>query len=184
MTVARFFSQRLLRGVLRDQSGSAAVELALVAGTLASVMMNGIEISRWYFSQMELQNATQMAAQAVWKACDSPAKLPVTINCSARTAAMNNALQSTSLGTRVTLSSGYPTEAYYCVATSGGALTNVGSVSNAKPVNCSPTGSTSDTPGDYIVLRAQYTYSPIFYGITIGSLLPTEVTAQTMMRVR
>ncbi len=172
------------RRLLRDQKGAAAIELAMVMATLASVMMNGVEISRWYFNRMELQNATQMAAQAVWKACDSPAKLPVTVRCSARTAAINNALQSTSLGTRVTLASGFPTEAYYCVATSDGTLTNVGSVSNAKPVNCSPTGPTSDTPGDYIVIQAQYTYSPIFRNITIGSLLPTTVTSRTMMRVR
>lgn len=182
--MARFLPQKMLRRLRRDQRGAAAVELALVAGTLASVMMNGIEISRWYFNQMELQNATQMAAQAVWKACDSPAKLPVTVNCSARTGAINNALQSTSLGTRVTLTTGFPTEAYYCVATSDGSLTSVGAVSSAKPANCSPTGPSSDTPGDYIVIRAQYTYSPIFYGITIGSMLPTTVTAQTMMRVR
>jgi len=181
--VQPFYLKTLFR-LLRDQSGLAAMELALVAGTLSTVMLNGVEIARFYFAKMEVQNATQMAAQAVWKNCDTPAKSPVTINCSARTTAMTNGLQSTSLGSNVTLSSGYPTEAYYCAATADGSLINVGSVSSPKPTTCSPNGSGADTPGDYIVIQARYTYAPIFTGITIGSLLPTTITASTKMRIQ
>ena len=181
---------RPLCRLLRDESGLAAMELALVAGTLSTVMLNGVEIGRFYFAKMELQNATQMAAQNVWKVCDTPTKAPVTRNCAGRTTAMETGLQSTSLGTSVTLSSGYPTEAYYCASTTDGSLIIVGPVSNndgtaaTKPSTCSPNGSGSDTPGDYIVIRAQYTYTPIFRGITIGSLLPTTVTSTTTMRIQ
>ena len=176
--------------LLRDQSGVAALELALVAATLSTVMLNGIEIARFYFAKMEVQSAAQMAAQNVWKTCDTPAKAPVTRNCSARTAAITTGLQSTSLGSSVTLTTNYPTEAYYCAATSDGSLINVGPVTDSngnaatKPSTCSPNGSGSDTPGDYIVIRGQYTYAPLFRSITIGSLLPTTITSETTMRIQ
>jgi Flp pilus assembly protein TadG len=169
---------------LRDQTGSAAIEVALVVSTLSMIMLNGVEISRWYFARMQVQNATQMAAQAIWKTCDTSAKLPVTTNCSGRTIAITNALQSTSLGSGVALSTGYPTEAYYCVATSGGALTSVGAVSSTRPNSCSPTGPSSEKPADYVIVQAQYTFTPLFNGITIGSLMPTTVQASTTMRVQ
>ena len=170
--------------LLRDESGLAAMELALVAGTLSTVMLNGVEIARFYFAKMEVQNATQMASQAVWKTCDTPAKSPVTINCSARTTVLTTALQSTSLGSSVSLSTNYPTEAYYCASSTDGSLVNVGAVTATKPTTCYPSGSSSDTPGDYIVIQAQYTYAPIFNGITIGSLLPTTITSSTKMRIQ
>jgi Flp pilus assembly protein TadG len=169
---------------LRDETGAATVEFALSTGVLLTVMLNGVEIARYFYIKMQLQHATQMAGQAVWKTCDTAAKVPVTINCSGRTSAITTALQSTSLGTGVTLSSGFPTEAYYCTATSGGALTSVGPVTSAKPINCSPTGSASAVPGTYVLIQAQYTYSPIFSGITIGSQLPSAMQASVTMRVR
>jgi Flp pilus assembly protein TadG len=179
-----FTNLKALGRLLRDESGLAAIEMALVLGTLSTVMLNGVEIARYYFAQMELQNATQMAGQAVWKVCDLAAETPVTTRCSARTVAITRALGSTSLGANVTLSSGFPTEAYYCAATADGSLTSVGPVTSPKPTTCYPTGSASDTPGDYIVIQAQYTYTPIFNNITIGSLLPTTLTSTTRMRVR
>ena len=160
------------------------MELALVAGTLSTVMLNGVEIARFYFAKMEVQNATQMAAQNVWKTCDTPSKAPVTSNCSARTSAITTGLQSTSLGSAVSLASGYPTEGYYCAKTSDGSLTNVGAVTSQKPATCSPNGSGADSPGDYIVIQAQYTYAPLFRGITIGSLLPTTIASTTTMRIQ
>ena len=160
------------------------MELALVAGTLSTLMLNGVEIGRFYFAKMELQNATQMAAQNVWKTCDTTAKSPATVNCSARNAAIRRGLESTSLGSNVSIVAGYPTEAYYCASTTNGTLVNVGAVTSAKPSTCSPNGSGSDTPGDYIVIQAQYTYTPIFRSITIGSLLPTTITSTTTMRIQ
>ncbi|MEO6716394.1 MAG: TadE/TadG family type IV pilus assembly protein [Novosphingobium sp.] len=176
--------------LLQDESGLAALELALVASTLSMLMLNGVEIARFYFAKMEVQNAAQMAAQNVWKVCDTAAKSPVTRNCSGRTTAMTTGLQSTSLGSSVALSTGYPTEAYYCASTTDGSLISVGPVSNndgtaaTKPSTCSPNGSGSDTPGDYIVIQAQYTYRPIFNAITIGSLLPGTITSTTTMRIQ
>lgn len=172
----------LLGGLKRDERGLAAVEFALLAGMLVTVMLNGIEVSRFYYSQMQMQNATQMAVQAVWKVCDADAKLPATIRCSARTTAISNALQSTSLGSAVTLQTGSPTEGYYCVS-SAGVLTSVAAANVARPVDCSSVGSSSTRPKIYIRIAAQYTYAPIFRAITIGSVLPTDITSTSTMRL-
>lgn len=158
------------------------MELALILGVSTALMLNGVEASRYYYAQMELENAAQMAAQNVFRVCDTAAKLPATIKCTERTNAINTALQSTSLGSAVTLSSGYPTEAYYCVSTAG-VLTQVAAVTATKPTDCSSVGSASDTPGLYLTIQAQYTFTPIFDGITIGSALPATVQTSTMTRL-
>lgn len=169
---------------LRDKSGSATVEFALVMGTLTTLMLNGLEVGRFYFIKMEVGNAAQMAAQSVWNICDSPSENPVTVRCTGRTNAITRGLQSTTLGSNVTLVTGYPTEAYYCVSTTTGALTVVGPVTSSRPADCSAAGSATDIPGNYIVLRAEYTYAPMFRGLTIGSSLPTNIQSTTTMRIR
>lgn len=169
---------------LRDESGAASVEFALVMGTLTTLMLNGLEVGRFYFIKMEVENAAQMAAQSVWKICDTPSENPVTIRCSGRTNAITRGLQSTTLGNNVTLATGYPTEAYYCVSTSTGALTNVGAVTSSRPADCSAAGSSANIPGNYIAVRAEYTYAPMFRGLTVGSSLPTNIRSTTTMRIR
>lgn len=168
---------------LRDKSGAAAVEFALIAGTLTTLLLNGLEIGRFYFIQMEVENAAQMAVQSIWKTCDTPSENPVTVRCSGRTNAINRGLQSTSLGSTVTLATGFPTEAYYCANTTTGALTNVGAVTSPRPADCSAAGSATDIPGNYVIVQAQYTYAPIFRGLTIGSRLPTTIQSTSTMRI-
>ena len=94
---------------------------------------------------------------------------------------MTTAVQSTSLGTKVTLQSGSPAEGYYCVNSSN-ALVYVSSVSS-KPANCSSVGMASLQPGDYIKVQTTFTYTPLFKGITVGGLLPTTITSTTYMRL-
>lgn len=182
--MARRTFVRVLRHLVRDERGAGAVELALVAGTLSTLMLSGVEISRYYYAQMELENAVQMAGQSIWKLCDTNQKVPVTTKCAGYATTLSTALTSSRLGNQVSLSTGFPTEAYYCIATSSGALTKVGEVTAARPANCSPTGSSTDIPATYMIIQAQYTYRPIFRGVTIGSLLPTTVRAATTMRVQ
>lgn len=180
---------RLLRSLanclrcLRDQSGAAAVEFALVTGTLTTLLLNGLEIGRYYFIRMEVQNATQMAVQSVWKICDTASENPVTIRCSGRISAMSRGLQSTTLGDDVTLATGFPTEAYYCTSTTTGQLQLVGAVTDQRPADCSAAGSSADRPGNYLIVRGVYTYTPLFRGITIGSTLPGTIQATSTMRM-
>ena len=80
------------------------------------------------------------------------------------------------LGTGVTVASGYPSETFYC--TSGTTLQSVGT-SPPSPYNCS--GATpSDaaaTPGDYIVVQVNYSYTPTFRGLSLASAQTLTATA-------
>src|ERR1700738_1969732 len=100
----------------QDRRGTAAVEFALVAGLLAVGLLNTIDFGYYMYTRMEVENAAEMGAQASWKTCNDPTTmLPATKNCAGLTTAIAAAIQSTSLGTAVSLVSGSPSEGYYCV---------------------------------------------------------------------
>lgn len=182
MTVRQSRIARLLRELRRCVAGAAAIELGLIASTLSVVMLNGVEIARYYYARTELQNAVQMASQAVWKLCDTTAKIPTSTACTGRDTKITNSLQATSLGTSVTLSAGFPTEGWFCINSGTGALQSAGST---KPANCSAYGGTSaQSAGFYVTIKGQYTYAPIFSAVTIGGSLPTTVVAKTVTRLQ
>jgi Flp pilus assembly protein TadG len=164
-----------------DQRGVAAIEFALFASAISIGMLNVVDVAIFAYQKMEVDNATEMAAQAAWKTCNTSSLLPATLNCSGLNAAVTAAVQSTSLGTRVTLQSGSPAEGYYCVNSSS-ALVYVSSVSS-KPANCSSVGMAGLQPADYIQVSTTFTYSPIFRGITVGGALPTSITSTALMRM-
>jgi hypothetical protein len=91
-------------------------------------------------------------------------------------------VQSTSLGTHVTLQSGSPSEGYYCVNTSTGALQYMNDV-NHKPADCSAAGSAGVPPADYITISTTFTYAPLFPGITVASTFATPITRTALMRL-
>ncbi|HEU5019567.1 MAG TPA: TadE/TadG family type IV pilus assembly protein [Pseudolabrys sp.] len=169
-----------LRTALPNEQGVAAIEFALFASLLAVSTLNVVDVSVYIYKRMELENATQMGAQAAWTACDQY-QLPATTNCPGLTTAISNALQSTSLGGAVSLQSGSPAEGYYCLNSSG-VLQLVGSVSN-KPVDCSAVGKSSERPADYIQVSASLSYTPLFPGITVGGILPSSITKTAWMRL-
>jgi uncharacterized membrane protein len=144
-------------------------------------MLNALDIARYFYQRMEVQSATQMGAQSAWSTCDV-AKLPAATNCPGLTAAVTTAIQSTSLGTGVTLKSGSPAEGYYCLNGSN-ALVYVSDVS-AKPTNCASVGNASGVPVDYIKVETSFSYVPIFGGISVGSRLPTPITSMSLMRLQ
>jgi hypothetical protein len=102
-------------------------------------LLNAIDVGYYAYRRMEVENAAEVGAQAAWNTCYDPsAMLPATQKCAGLNAAIASAIGSTSLGTYVSLASGYPAEGYYCVDSSG-ALQSVGSLSS-KPANCSAAG--------------------------------------------
>ena len=151
-----------------------------MAGIFIVALFNTIDVARYLYQRMELENAGQMAAQAAWKACDI-AHLPATTNCPGLSAAVTASLQSSSLGAGATQAAGSPNEGYYCVNTSG-ALAYVSNVS-AKPADCSSVGNAAAQPGDYIKIQATYAYSSLFGGISVGSTLASPITTTTLMRL-
>lgn len=169
-----------LKALGRDRQGTAAIEFAIFASILSVATLNVADVSIYIYQRMQVENATEMGAQAAWKTCDMT-HLPATTNCSGLSAAVTKSVQSTSLGTRVTLQSGSPSEGYYCVNSSN-QLQFVSDVSS-KPTDCSAAGNAGLSPGDYIKVQTTFTYAPLFPNLTVGGLFATPITRTAFMRL-
>jgi Flp pilus assembly protein TadG len=178
------------RRYLRGRRGAAAVEMALWASVLAVPIYSAVDVGLYLHQRMQLEQAAQAAAQSAWSACNTPAKLPATQNCTALLTAVTAGAQGTSLGAKVAISAGWPSEGYYCVDGSGalqlvGAAGAVGSPPiPPSPFNCSTVVSGSTTaPGDYVQVRVSYAYSPSAPALSVVSLMqnPMVQTAWTRL---
>jgi uncharacterized membrane protein len=167
----------------RDERGSAAIEFAAASMLLVVGVLNSVDFGYYMYQRMEVENAAQVGVQAAWKTCyDSSSMLPATQNCGGLNAAVTAAIQSTSLGANVSLSSGYPAEGYYCVNGSG-ILQSVGSLSN-KPADCSAAGNAATSPGDYLQVGVTYRYAPLFPGFSLmGAWGISSISKTSWMRV-
>jgi Flp pilus assembly protein TadG len=171
---------KLIKSMSSDQRGVSAIEFAFFAGVLSLGIVNTADISIYIYKRMELDNATQMGVQAAWKTCDKN-HLPATTNCTGLMTAITNAVQSTSLGTQVSLQTGSPSEGYYCVNSSN-ALQYVSPVTS-KPADCSAADMPNLQPADYIKITAKFDYTPLFPGITVASALETPIIKTALMRL-
>ena len=151
------------------------IEFALVAPILVLLLLNLFDFSSLIWSRMQTDYAAQMGAQAALKTC-SGGTLPAISNCTGLNTAVTSAIHGTSLGSGVSLASGYPTETYYCV--SGTDLQSVGTYSSPpSPFDCSSVGNPGVTPGDYIQVQVTYSYSPTFAGLSLASSQTLTSTA-------
>jgi Flp pilus assembly protein TadG len=138
---------RDVQSLWNDHRGVAGIEFALVAGVLCILLMNGIEIARYAYTIMQVQNAAQVGAQSAWKACDPNKELPATIKCPALNAAVSAAIKSTTLGASVTLANA-PVERYYCLNSANALIPDGGIALGSKPSNCSSiAGAQAGEPG-------------------------------------
>jgi Flp pilus assembly protein TadG len=174
--------RRRRRDLARDKRGLAAIEFALIGGTLIFGLFNMIDFGRYLYAKMEVQNAAQMGVQLVWNTCNTP-NLPATTACSNESTALTTGVQSTSLGTAVTVVSGYPTEGWYCVNGSG-ALVSVAAITTSKPADCTAAGVSTNQPADYFVVQTTYTYAPLFTAFSVANVLPTPITSTNYMRMQ
>jgi Flp pilus assembly protein TadG len=166
-----------------DQQGASAIEFAIFAGILCLGLLNTADISIYIYKRMQVENATEMAVQAAWKACEpDKGQLPATTSCPNLSAAITGAVQSTSLGNQVSFQAGSPSEGYYCLNSSG-ALQYVGAVSSPPPTDCSVTGLPSQQPADYIQITTTFSYAPLFPGVTVASAFTTPIVRTGMMRL-
>jgi len=163
-----------------DRRGVAAIEFSIFAGLIGVAMLNVTDVAVYVYQRMQVDYATQAAAQAAWRTCDFN-HLPATTKCSGFTNAVQNAVQSTSLGTRVSFQSGFPSEGYYCVNSSN-ALQYVGGV-NSKPADCSAAGAPGVQPADYVTVTTTFAYAPLFPGITVARTFATPIVKTAMMRL-
>jgi Flp pilus assembly protein TadG len=165
----------------KKNDGNVIIEFAFVAPILVVLIMNILDFSLLIWAHMEVDYSAQMGGQAAYKTCStSTATLPAKTNCTGLSTAVTTAIHATSLGTGVSLSSGYPSETYYCV--SGTTLQSVGSYSSRpSPFNCSAAGDASATPGDYIEVDVTYDFSPTFSGLSLASA--QTLTGKSMQRL-
>jgi Flp pilus assembly protein TadG len=195
MTVRRSGLSRIARRYGRDTRGVAAVELALWISALTAPILSAVDLGFYAYQKMELNNAAQTAAQAAWSLCSSPALLPAATNCTGLQTALATAAHSTGLGTLAALQAG--SEGYYCltttgalqlvgtagaIPTSGSGTAPTGSVSNCSSQGSSFTGNTRPS-GDYVQITVNYTYTPVFPGLTMLGLLPTTISCTAWMRL-
>jgi Flp pilus assembly protein TadG len=176
-----------------ETRGTAAAEFVLWLSVLVIPILSAIDVGAYAYQRMQTQIAAQAAAQYVWHLCDytiggtpafDPAKCPKLSLNNIATAARN-----TTLGEGVTVTS--VREGYYCVD-SAGVLHAVGAASSAvgtaptapSPFTCaSVTAGSTTPPGDYVSATVSYAFTPIFSGLSIGSLLTSPITQTAYVRL-
>lgn len=177
------------RALAHDTRGAAAAEMAIWITVLVPALLSVVDIGFYAYQRLQVELAAQAGAQAVRLACKD-ASAPVTAHCATLTSAVASAIASTQLNTTVTLASGYPSEGYYCVDGSE-KLVRVGTSGTvgAPPTKPAPftcetvvTGSTS-SPGTYVLVAVQHTYTPFFTGVSAAELLPSTITASARLRL-
>ncbi len=161
--------------------GVAGIEFAIVGPLLALGLLNAVDVGYYAYEGMEVWNAAEVGAQAARTNCNNltTTLLPATVNCPALNATITTAIQSTSLGTKVTLVSGYPAEAYYCVNASNALILQ-------GPVSSPPTACSSGiSPGDFLQVDVTYPYTPLFSGklCVMCGLGVTSISNTTWMRM-
>ncbi|MBF9235454.1 TadE/TadG family type IV pilus assembly protein [Microvirga alba] len=162
----------------------AGIEFALVAGVLCFLLLNGIEVARYAYIVMQVQNAAQVGAQSAWKACDPTKELPAKILCPGLSAAIARAIKSTSLGDGVTLQPNSPSEAYYCLNNTNALIPDGGIPLGSKPTDCNTiAGAQAGQPGDYIKVDVTYAYRPLFLDFTVGRFFDKTIAKTTYMRL-
>lgn len=179
MLLKRKAMRTMVRDWCGDCRGVAGVEFALIGGFLCLAVVNVADIGIYLYKRMNVENAALVGAMSALKACDAT-QLPATVNCPGLTAAVTAAIQSTSLGTAVTLS-GAVSEGYYCVSSSN-TLQYVASVAK-KSANCSSAGMPTLQPADYVQVTVTFSYAPIFTGLSVAGLFTTPITKTAMVRM-
>jgi Flp pilus assembly protein TadG len=182
--------RRRLLGYGLGTGGAAAAELALVLPILVVPLLNVFDLGTYAYTRMQVQNAALTGADQVRSSCNT-ANLPAVTKCGLTAATVTNFIQNTSLGTSVTLAASSPViEAYYCTLTDG-TLQMVGTSGTPGTAPNLGTGKTcsdftaaagkvwsagTKLPGDYIRVTVTYTYTPLFAGLSVTTLLPTTLT--------
>ncbi len=188
-----------LKRLIRNERGAAAAEFTLVAVVLVYMFANIIDIGMYAYDKMELQNAGQALMEKIFVECPpNSTYTPITTKCNSSGGGPltsdieNTAVQNTSLGTNVTISSitaaGATTtciqgnslklcEGWFCVLT-GGSLDTGTAISSTQP-----TCGNGNKAGDYVAATVSYTYTPVFSHFTVASLLATPITYKAWMRV-
>lgn len=179
---------RLLQRFGRDVKGAAAAEFTLVAVLLAYVLINVGDLGVYVYDKMQVESAAQASVESLWAQC-APATNgapDVTDNCSNVASIVTKGAQQTSLGTNVSASiASSPGEGWYCSSKNASAtLTRLTtSIKSSQPTCTSIVSTDTSNAGDYVPITATYTFTPIFPGATVSSLLPSTIAQTVWIRV-
>jgi Flp pilus assembly protein TadG len=175
---------RRLRAFGRADLGAAAAEFAIVATLLVYMLVNVVDLGMYVYARMQVENAAQAAAEKVFVACESSTTTDVTSKCSGVAGVITTAAQQTSLGTSVTAQiASTPGEGWYCSNGSGGMTRSSTAITAAQP-NCLLTVLLNvSAAGDYLPITATYTYTPVFPGATVTSIIGTSISKTVWIRV-
>lgn len=171
----------LLQHIRNDERGVAAIELAVVGAVLVVGAMGAVDVGRYAYQTSEVNAAAQAGAEAALVACDV-AHTPATINCPGLSSAVATAIQSTPLGSQVTLK-GAISEGYYCLDTTG-ALQPAGSASSA-PSSCSAVSKAAPgaTPTLYLQVPVTYAFQSLFPSLSLTQSFASSITRTAWMRM-
>ena len=196
MTVRRSGLSRLARHYGRDTRGMAAAEFALWISVLSVPILSVVDVGIYAFQNMELNNAAQAAAQTAWAMCSPSGLVPAATKCTSLPAAMATIAHTTGLGASAVIQAG--SEGNYCLTTAetlqlvgtAGVIPTSGSgtapsapVSNCSTQGASFTGNTNPS-GDYVQITVNYTYKPVFGGLSVLGLLPATMSRTAWMRLQ
>jgi hypothetical protein len=143
--------------------------------------MNAADVGRYAYETSEVNAAAQAGAEAALVTCDLD-HTPATLNCPGLNSAVSTAIQTTPLGSQVTLN-GALAEGYYCLDATG-ALKSV-AAADAKPSDCSALGNPAPgaTPALYLQVRVTYPFQPLFPGLTVARSFAASIDRTAWMRM-
>lgn len=150
-----------LSALRRAEDGVSAVEFALATPVLLGLLVPVVDLGLAFSEQMKVQQAAQAGAQyAAVHGFDSTS--------------ISSAVTG---GTTISVSAS-PAPSQLCGCISGSTVT----LSGSPP--CTTACANGLTPGTYVTVSAQASYSPITPYSTYLNALPTTLTAQSVVRVQ
>ncbi len=145
----------------KDVTGASAVEFALVLPILLGMLIPLVDLGFGFYAQMRVQNSAQAGAQyAIIHGWNNG------VNITAIESAVSNA---TTLAS-VTAS---PAPSQACGCASGTSIA---------PIDCNSTCPDGATPGSYVTVNAQASYSPLIPYPIMGNSV--TLSAQSTVRVQ
>lgn len=148
----------------------------MLGSVLLVMTVNVVDVGLLTVRQMQVDNAAEMAVQAVYSACNS-FSAPASTTCATYSSKITTATQSTSLGSSITSTASEKN----CCANAGGQLEC--QTYNASTTTCSFAGDATIAPGYYVEVQTSYGFTPMFGGISVVVASKT-LTSTATIRVR
>jgi Flp pilus assembly protein TadG len=149
--------QILIKHLLRDRSGVAAIEFALAAPILVAALVGIADVGMGIYKQMQLINAVQAGARYAMTNGWNSVQIQNTITNATDLAAI----------------SATPAPTHSCGCPSGATIATA---------TCGSTCASGAPAGTYVTVNAQFAYTPVIPFVGFGGAL--TLVAQSMVRIQ